>query len=151
MGAEISLPVAHPGYRVLSDIGLIANALTQCSSWTVATWIDVAIIITFFGMVWPFWCWCAVKLWYHSLTHCLSHSLFYHGLNFLFDKFRELICAHNCESIPVTSSFAVMILTYEMLQSTSLNNFKCKIIACWCQRFWPYSRPLTFACANIQN
>ncbi len=35
-GAESSLPVAHPGYQVLSDIlfrlGLIANALTQCSS-----------------------------------------------------------------------------------------------------------------------
>ncbi len=35
-GAESSLPVAHPGYRVLLDIlfrlGLIANALTQCSS-----------------------------------------------------------------------------------------------------------------------
>ncbi len=33
---ESSLPVAHPGYQVLSDIlfslGLIANALTQCSS-----------------------------------------------------------------------------------------------------------------------
>ncbi len=35
-GAESSLPVAHPGYQVLSDIlfrlCLIANALTQCSS-----------------------------------------------------------------------------------------------------------------------
>ncbi len=35
-GAESSLSVAHPGYQVLSDIlfrlGLIANALTQCSS-----------------------------------------------------------------------------------------------------------------------
>ncbi len=35
-GAESSLPVAHPGYQVLSDIlfrlGLIANALTQCSA-----------------------------------------------------------------------------------------------------------------------
>ncbi len=35
-GAESSLPVAHPGYQVLLDIlfrlGLIANALTQCSS-----------------------------------------------------------------------------------------------------------------------
>ncbi len=35
-GAESSLPVAHPGYQVLSDIllrlGLIANALTQCGS-----------------------------------------------------------------------------------------------------------------------
>ncbi len=35
-GHESSLPVAHPGYQVLSDIlfrfGLIANALTQCSS-----------------------------------------------------------------------------------------------------------------------
>ncbi len=34
--AESSLPVAHPGYQVLSDIlfrlGLIANALTQCSA-----------------------------------------------------------------------------------------------------------------------
>ncbi len=33
---ESSLPVAHPGYQVLSDIlfklGVIANALTQCSS-----------------------------------------------------------------------------------------------------------------------
>ncbi len=33
---ESSLPVAHPGYQVLSDIlfrlGLLANALTQCSS-----------------------------------------------------------------------------------------------------------------------
>ncbi len=33
---ESSLPVAHPGYQVLSDIlfrlGLIANALTQCSA-----------------------------------------------------------------------------------------------------------------------
>ncbi len=33
---ESSIPVAHPGYRVLSDIlfrlGLIANGLTQCSS-----------------------------------------------------------------------------------------------------------------------
>ncbi len=49
---ESSLPVAHPGYQVLSDIlfrlGLIANALTQWSSLTVATWIDVAIIITCF-------------------------------------------------------------------------------------------------------
>ncbi len=41
-GAESSLPVAQPGYQVLSDIlfrlGLIANALTQCSSYkTVAT------------------------------------------------------------------------------------------------------------------
>ncbi len=38
-GAESSLHVAHPGYQVLSDIlfrlGLIANALTQCSSQTV--------------------------------------------------------------------------------------------------------------------
>ncbi len=35
-GAESSLPVAPPGYQVLSDIlfrlGLITNALTQCSS-----------------------------------------------------------------------------------------------------------------------
>ncbi len=35
-GAESSFPVAHPGYQVLSDIlfrlGLIANALTQCSA-----------------------------------------------------------------------------------------------------------------------
>ncbi len=35
-GGESSLPVAHPGYQVLSDIlfrlGLIANALTQCSA-----------------------------------------------------------------------------------------------------------------------
>ncbi len=35
-GAESSLPVAHPGYQVLLDIlfrlGLIANALTQCSA-----------------------------------------------------------------------------------------------------------------------
>ncbi len=33
---ESGLPVAHPGYQVLSDIlfrlGLIANDLTQCSS-----------------------------------------------------------------------------------------------------------------------
>ncbi len=29
------------------------------------TWIDVAVIITCFGTVWPFWCWCAIKLWYH--------------------------------------------------------------------------------------
>ncbi len=37
--AESSLPVAHPGYQVFSDIlfrlGLIANALRQCSSQTV--------------------------------------------------------------------------------------------------------------------
>ena len=36
MGAESSLPVAHPGYQVLSDVlfrlGLIANYLIQCSS-----------------------------------------------------------------------------------------------------------------------
>ncbi len=25
-----------------------------------------------FGTVWPFWCWCAVKLWYHS--HSLGRS-----------------------------------------------------------------------------
>ncbi len=35
-GGESSLPVAHPGYQVLSDIlfrlGLIANVLTQCSA-----------------------------------------------------------------------------------------------------------------------
>ncbi len=35
-GVESSLHVAHPGYQVLSDIlfrlGLIANALTQCSA-----------------------------------------------------------------------------------------------------------------------
>ncbi len=35
-GGESSLPMAHPGYQVLSDIlfrlGLIANALTQCSA-----------------------------------------------------------------------------------------------------------------------
>ncbi len=35
-GGESSLPVAHPGYQVLSDIlfrlGLIVNALTQCSA-----------------------------------------------------------------------------------------------------------------------
>ncbi len=35
-GAESSLPMAHHGYQVLSDIlfrlGLIANALTQCSA-----------------------------------------------------------------------------------------------------------------------
>ncbi len=34
-GAESSLPRAHPGYQVLSDIlfrlCLIANAVTQCS------------------------------------------------------------------------------------------------------------------------
>ncbi len=40
-GCMREVPVAHPGYRVLSDIlfrlGLIANALTQCSSQTVAT------------------------------------------------------------------------------------------------------------------
>ncbi len=23
-------------------------------------------VYTCFGTVWPFWCWCAVKLWYHS-------------------------------------------------------------------------------------
>ncbi len=33
---------------------------------TIGTWIDVAIIITCFGMVWPFWCWCAVKLWHNQ-------------------------------------------------------------------------------------
>ncbi len=63
---ESSLPVAHPGYQVFSDIlfrlGLSANALTQCR-------IDVAVIITCFGTVWPFWCWCAVKLWYHHYHH----------------------------------------------------------------------------------
>ncbi len=35
-GGESNLPVAHPGYQVLSDIlfrlSLIANALTQCSA-----------------------------------------------------------------------------------------------------------------------
>ncbi len=69
---ESSLRVAFPGYQVLSDIlfrlGLIANALTQCSSQTLVTWIDVAIIIIYFGTVWPFWCWCAVKLWYNQPT-----------------------------------------------------------------------------------
>ncbi len=25
-------------------------------------------LCTCFGTVWPFWCWCAVKLWYHSLN-----------------------------------------------------------------------------------
>ncbi len=28
-------------------------------------------VYTCFGTVWPFWCWCAVKLWYHSLTRGL--------------------------------------------------------------------------------
>ncbi len=52
---ESSVPVAHPGYLVLSDIlfrlGLIANALTQCSSYTVENLIDVTIIVTCFGPV----------------------------------------------------------------------------------------------------
>ncbi len=38
----------------------------------IATWIDVAIIITCFGTVWPFWCGCAVKLWYN---HHQSHKI----------------------------------------------------------------------------
>ncbi len=33
----------------------------QCSD--CSNWIDVVIVITCFGTVWPFWCWCAVKLW----------------------------------------------------------------------------------------
>ncbi len=28
---------------------------------------------TCFGNVWPFWCWCAVKIWYHSLTSNMRH------------------------------------------------------------------------------
>ncbi len=34
-----------------------------------SVWIDVASIITCYGTVWPFWCWCAVKLWYHHHHH----------------------------------------------------------------------------------
>ncbi len=69
-GAWEQPPRGAPGYQVLLDIlfrlGLIAN----CSHTVqyldcIATLIEVAIIITCFGTVWPFWCWCAVKLWYH--------------------------------------------------------------------------------------
>ncbi len=62
---ESSLPVAHPGYQVLSDIlfrlGLIANALTQCSSQTLQfsdcrTMTFFSSGLTCFGTVLPFWC-----------------------------------------------------------------------------------------------
>ncbi len=38
-------------------------------------WIEVAIIITCFGTVWPFWCWCAVKLWYHHHAWIVHASI----------------------------------------------------------------------------
>ena len=76
---ESSLRVAHSGYQVLSDIlfrlGMISRLSHSAVLKTVETWIDVAIIITCFGTVWSFWCWCAIKLWYHHhhrLTQCHS-------------------------------------------------------------------------------
>ncbi len=70
-----------------SDLAWWANALTQCSSQTVQ-FSDCRIItifflvdsvissssssssgLTCFGTVWPFWCWCAVKLWYNQLIN----------------------------------------------------------------------------------
>ncbi len=89
-GAWEQPPRGATGYQVLSDIlfrlGLIANS-THTVQYLVATWIVVAIIITCFGTVWPFWCWCAVKLWYHhhqcliasniaiSLLHCAEKAM----------------------------------------------------------------------------
>ncbi len=34
----------------------------------------ISIVITCFGTVWPFWCWCAVKLREHSHSHQLCNS-----------------------------------------------------------------------------
>ncbi len=82
-GAESSLPVAHPG-RVSGHVGHFVQTwpdsecshtvqflvqFSDCSTITLFL-LDSAISsssgITCFGTVWPFWCWCAEKLWYNQ-------------------------------------------------------------------------------------
>ncbi len=60
--------VVSPEIKNVKAIGLFFkmwldhNILLVGSVWT------RRVVCTCFGTVWPFGCWCAIKLWYHSLT-----------------------------------------------------------------------------------
>ncbi len=63
-------------YQVLSVSGLVGHFVqtwpdSECSH--TVQFLDSAVLRTFFssgltcfGTVWPFWCWCAVQLWYNQ-------------------------------------------------------------------------------------
>ncbi len=46
--------------------------------------------LTCFGTVWPFWCWCAVKLWY---TNVINQSISLHILNLVHMSVHLFCCS----------------------------------------------------------
>ncbi len=114
---ESSLPVAHPGYQVLSDI-FQTWPDSECSH--IVQFLDSAwthwAVYTCFGTVWPFWCWWAVKLWYNHHHHHHHH--------------------HHHITIPQMLTSMSVILTYSYFLRCIYQSWRTSYICSYVDSFW---------------